>query len=209
MKKDIVSAVLGSTFFAIPYTLLSVAFAPSLIIGGAAFTASELVFSNSKKKETLKESNKSLYDKLFIAKKQNREITAMISKIENEETRNNLKEITATVAKIIDTIEYNPRKAKKNNNFFDYYMPVLLKIVKRYDDIENKRLISKDGKEFMSKADKMIKDTNNAFKTMLSNLYEEDINDADADMKVYNLMLKADGIVEDNVIMKGSDKDEE
>ena len=54
----------------------------------------------------------------------------------------------------------------------------------------------------------MISDTNTAFKTILSSLYQNDIIDADADMKVYNLMLKADGIAGDNLIMKGSDEDE-
>ena len=38
-------------------------------------------------------------------------------------------------------------------------------------------------------------------------LYQKDIIDADADMKVYDLMLKADGIVDDNLIMKGSGQD--
>ena len=61
----------------------------------------------------------------------------------------------------------------------------------------------------MAKADKMIADTKKAFETLLSNLYEKDIIDADADMKVYNIMLKADGIVDDNLIMKGSDQSEE
>ena len=60
----------------------------------------------------------------------------------------------------------------------------------------------------MTKADKMISDTNKAFETILSNLYQNDIIDADADMKVYDLMLKADGIVDDNLIMKGSDQSE-
>ena len=32
--------------------------------------------------------------------------------------------------------------------------------------------------------------------------------DSDADMKVYDMMLKADGIVDDNLIMKGRDEDE-
>ena len=32
--------------------------------------------------------------------------------------------------------------------------------------------------------------------------------DTEADMKVYDMMLKADGIVEDNLIMKGSEEDE-
>ena len=52
----------------------------------------------------------------------------------------------------------------------------------------------------MTKAEKVIKDTNKAFKTILSNLYQKDIMDTDADMKVYELMMKADGIVEDNII---------
>ena len=89
------------------------------------------------------------------------------------------------------------------DNFFDYYLPVLIKITTRYDEIENTRLTSKDEKSFMIKAEKIIKDTNRAFKTILSNLYQKDIMDTDADMKVYELMMKADGIVEDNNIKKG------
>ena len=53
----------------------------------------------------------------------------------------------------------------------------------------------------------MINDTKNAFDTILYSLYQKDIIDADADMKVYNLMMKADGIVEDS-ITKGSDNNE-
>ena len=60
----------------------------------------------------------------------------------------------------------------------------------------------------MKKADKMISDTGIAFESILSSLYQRDIIDADADMKVYELMMKADGIVGDNLLMKGSDTDE-
>ena len=51
----------------------------------------------------------------------------------------------------------------------------------------------------------MIKDTNAAYKQILSSLYQDDITDADADMKVYNLMLKADGMDPDNLLMKGDE----
>ena len=61
----------------------------------------------------------------------------------------------------------------------------------------------------MVKADKMISDTNKAFESILDSLYQSDIIDADADMKVYDLMLKADGIVDENPIMKGSEENEE
>ena len=202
-NKEITSAILGSTFFAIPYIGLSVALAPSLVIGGCAFLASELMFSGVKTKEKLKDTNKSLYQKVVEARKEEKQIKGLIPKVEKQETKQDLKEISETINKILEEVEKNPKKEKSLNNFFDYYLPVLIKITTRYDEIENTRLTSKDEKTFMVKAEKIIKDTNNAFKTILSNLYQKDIMDTDADMKVYELMMKADGIVEDNIIKKG------
>lgn len=199
-NKEITSALLGSTFFAIPYIGLSVALAPSLVIGGCAFVASELMFSGVKTKEKLKNTNKTLYQKVATARKEQKQIKTLIPKVENTETRENLKEINQTINKILEEVEKNPKKEKSLNNFFDYYLPVLIKITTRYDEIENTKLTSKDEKTFMTKAQNLIKDTNKAFKTILSHLYQKDIIDTDADMKVYELMMKADGIVEDNII---------
>ena len=199
-NKEVTSAILGSTFFAIPYIGLSVALAPSLVIGGCAFLASELMFSGIKTKEKLKNTNRSLYQKIMEAKKEQKQIKTLIPKVDDTETKQNLKEINETINKILEEVEKNPKKEKSLNNFFDYYLPVLIKITTRYDEIENTRLTSKDEKTFMTKAQNLIKDTNKAFKTILSNLYQKDIMDTDADMKVYELMMKADGIVEDNII---------
>ena len=208
-NKEVVSAIVGSAFFAVPYLGMSIALAPALAIGCVAFGASELVLSGVKGKDTLKNTNRDLYTKLNVAKKQNKEIVSLIPKVESLDTRKNLSSIHETVNKIISTIETKPKKAKQIDNFFDYYLPVLIKIVNRYDEVENQRLISKEGKEFMVKADKMIADTKKAFEQILASLYQNDIMDADAEMKVYNLMLKADGIAGDELIMIGSDDDEE
>lgn len=208
-NKEVVSALVGASFFAVPYLGLSIAIAPALAIGAAAFGASELVLSSFKSKETLKDTNRTLYQRVQDAKRQNKEILSLIPKVESGDTRKNLNEIHSTVDKILTTIENSPNKANRLNNFFDYYLPVLIKIVNRYDEVENQKLVSKEGKDFMKKADKMIEGTNNAFESILSSLYQKDIMDADADMKVYDMMLKADGITGDNLIMKGSDNDEE
>ena len=207
-NKDTVSALVGGLFFAIPYLGMSVALVPSLVIGGAAFAAGELVFSGIKTKPTLKNTNISLYKKIEFAKKQNKEIENLIPKVESEWTKTNLKEINDSVKKIISVVENNPKKEKRLNNFFDYYLPVLIKIVLKYDEIENQRLISSEGKSFLKKADKMIEETNKSFKLILSSLYQKDIMDSEAEMKVYDLMLKADGIVDDELIMKGSEENE-
>ena len=208
-NKEVVSAIIGSAFFAVPYVGMSIALAPALAIGCAAFGASELVLSGIKGKESLKDTDRELYNKIVKAKKQNREILDLVPKVESKETKKNLMEIYDTVIKILNTVQFNPKKAKKINNFFDYYLPVLIKIVSKYDEVENQKLKSQEGKDFLVKADKMIKDTNEAFSNILASLYQSDIIDADADMKVYDLMLKADGITGDNLIMKGSDDSEE
>ena len=201
--KDLVSAALGSAFFAVPYVALATPIIPAVAIGAAAFTASELVFSSFKPKETLKTTNITLYEKLTKAKRENKQIINLIPKIDSMEIRECLNHIHDTVDKIIKEIEKNPKKEKNIKNFFEYYLPVLVKITDRYDEIENQRLVSSEGKSFMKKADLMIKNTKDAFDTILASLYQKDIMDADAEMKIYDMMMDADGITSGNSIMKG------
>ena len=52
-SKQVISAIVGGAFFAIPYIGLSLGIAPALAIGVTAFTASELVLSGVKEKENL------------------------------------------------------------------------------------------------------------------------------------------------------------
>ena len=68
-NKEIISAVVGGVFFAVPYLGLSIALAPALAIGCGAFGASELVLSGIKPKETLKNTDRKSYLKVNNAKK--------------------------------------------------------------------------------------------------------------------------------------------
>lgn len=166
---------------------------PSLIIGVAAFGAGELLLGDNKKGNSLKDTDISLYEVLKTAKAQNDEILKMIPKIEDEGMRKDLNEIYDTVEKILYTVSTKPNKKKKLNNFFDYYLPVTLKILNKYDEIENQRLSSRDGEMFMTRAKNMISEMKEAFKKQLANLYQSDLVDADAELKVLDSMLKADG----------------
>lgn len=191
-NKEAISAVIGSTFFAVPYLALSIPIIPSVAIGAAAFCAGELLLDKEEKK-TLKESNNALYQTLQSAKKQNNHILEMITTIEDEEIKKNLNEINDAVNKIIKTVEKSPKKVKNIDSFFDYYLPVTVKIIDRYDEIENQNLSSADSKKFIKSTNKMVSDINLAFKKILNNLYQSEIIDTDAEMKVFNSMLKSEG----------------
>ena len=165
---------------------------PSIAIGACAYGAGELIL-HDKKPEKLKEQNRSLYDTLIDAKEKNRQLLEMIPKIESQDVKKSIKEINQTVNKIISTVEKKPDKYKSVRNFFDYYLPTTLNILTKYDDIENQSLSSKDSQKFMKKTEEMLEKINIAFKNQLSNLYQSDIVDTDAEIKVFDSMLKADG----------------
>ena len=190
-NKEVVSAAVGGIFFAVPYLALAVPIVPSLIIGAMAFGAGELVFDEAKL--TLKDTNRSLYDMLETAKKQNKHILDMIPRIEDETLKKQLNEIHESIAKIISTISKKPEKAKQTHNFFDYYLPITVKLVDRYDEIEDQKLSSSESKKFFQSTNKMIGEINKAYQKILANLYKKDIVDMDAEMKVFDTLLKADG----------------
>lgn len=148
---------------------------------------------HEKKKNTLQEKDPSLYEILIKSKEKNKQILEMKSKVESETLQKNIKEIYDTSEKIINTVEKEPKKYKKMSNFFGYYLPVTLNILKKYDEIENQNLTTKEGKQFLAQTEKMIAKINNAFKNQLSNLYQTDMIDTDAEIKVFDSMLKADG----------------
>ena len=121
-NQGVVSAIVGGTFFAIPYLGLALPFVPALAIGAAAFGATELIFSGTRKLDSLKETNRPLYDRIEKANKDNAFILSMIPKIDDNEVKSNLSEIHDTTSKIINVVTKNPGKEKSISNFFDYFI---------------------------------------------------------------------------------------
>ncbi len=205
--REIISGVVGATFFAVGYLGLSVALLPAAVMGAGAYVASELVMSTAKK-EIEKQEEKTFKDRIADARKKNKHIDDMTKEIDSEEVKEYMKDISKTTTKIINTIEKNELNNKTTNKFLDYYLPVCVNIIDRYDEIENQELTSKDSKKFMDSSIKMIKETSQAFKMILNNLYQKDIYNNEAEMKVYNQMLKSDGYNSDDLVVKDGDSDE-
>ena len=201
--KEAVSAVVGSAFFAIPYLALSFPLLPSASIGTGAFIAGELLLSSDEKNQIPTASVKKT---LESAKNESKDIYNMRNKIEDEDLKKHIINISTSANKIISTIEKEPKKIRKIANFFDYYLPVTLSIIKRYDEIENQNLSSQEMKEFISSTKLMLKSADEAFNKILERLYQNDMINIDADMKVFNSMLKADGYDDEEIIKEDNNE---
>lgn len=121
----------------------------------------------------------------------------IINKLENPEIIKDAKKICDTSNKIIETVQKNPNKIKNIRNFLNYYLPVTIKILERYDEIENQKMNTESTKKFMSSVEEMIKKIKEAFEEQLSNIYQTEMVDTDAELKVFESMLKSDGFLDE------------
>lgn len=205
MNKNIISSFVGAGFFAAGYLGLSLALPPALALGAASFVATELIVNGNKKRNEEKK-ELTFKENIDISRRNNKHIKEMIDKVEDTTVQSDLDSINKSTTKIIDFIEKNKLENKTSNKFFEYYLPVCVKIVDRYDEIENQKLTSNDSKKFMEDSKRIIKDTDKAFKKILNSLYQSDIVNAEVEMKVFNSILKADGY--DESILESGDESE-
>lgn len=198
MKKEyIYSCLLGGTFFAVPYLACGLAALPSAAIGIAAYGAGILIFRDKKKIDI--SDNLEIDDRIAIkkAKDLTTKMQNISKQLESPQLVKNVKSIVITTNKIIETVEKKPEKIKKVRNFLNYYLPVTMKILERYDEIENQKLNTKDSKKFMSSVEEMIAKIKTAFEEQLSNIYQTEMVDTDAELKVFESMLKSDGFLDE------------
>ena len=195
-KKYLYSSALGGAFFTVPYLALGISALPCAAIGIAAYTAGIFLFDDKQKIDI---SSISLGDKeaLNDAKEQVKKMNEVIYKLENPTLIDNAKKISHTSSQIIETVEKKPNKLKGIRNFLNYYLPVTLKILERYDEIENQKLNINSAKKFMASVEEMVEKIKDAFEKQLSNIYQEEIVDTDAELKVFETMLKTDGFVDE------------
>ena len=196
-KKYIYSAILGGTFFAVPYLALNIGILPSALIGIAAYGTGVYMGRGNKKDIDLANDGENMYNIIKSAKEMTIEIKNVSKKIEDESLVQNINEIYELSNKIIDTLSRKPEKLRQVHNFLNYYLPVTLKILNRYDEIENQKLNTKESQKFMETVEGLIIKIKKAFKEQLNNMYQSVIIDTDAEMKVFEGMLKADGFIDE------------
>ena len=204
-NRYILSSVIGGAFFASSYLALNLGIIPSVAIAGISFAASALATKGSSL-DDLGQKNLSAYKLLLEDSKKNvGKLKQIIPSIDNESIKNDVIEISKTSEKIINRLEKTPEKISQATNFLNYYLPITLKIMSKYEEIENEKLTSVEVKNFMKRISSLISNIKNAFDTQLNNLYSTDMVDIDAEMKVFEKVLKTDGLLGEKIKTKEGD----
>lgn len=207
----IISVVIGILCFCLLYIGLDLNIIFSIVISIILYFSCTMILN--KKDETQEKVNIELieYEKVYseaisIIKK----IDKLENEIENDSIKNNIKNICDTSNKIVTSLKENPKKTKQVRKFIDYYLPFTLNILNQYNTIEDQELTSKESVEFMSRVEQMLDRVKDACEKQLNNMYEVDLLNTNADIKVFETMLKSDGLVDDNMnIIKVEEKEGE
>lgn len=137
-----------------------------------------------------------------------KKISEYESLIDKKEIKQNIKDICKLSTDIINVAKEKKKEASVKK-FINYYLPFTLKILNEYNDLEDKKLSSRESKKFMNNVEALTEKIKLACEKTLDSLYEGDMLNTNAEIKVFEGMLKSDNLVDDNMNIKiGSGKSE-
>ena len=156
-------------------------------------------------KEEVKTETKKETRKLSKAQSYISEINSLNVDIQKEEIKSGLYQTCALLKQIDLSADQNDDD--KIHKLYDYYLPILLKILKNYRTLLEVSKGSDDFKECESQLIKTIVLINEALKTINESLHEDDYMDLSADITTLQSLLKKDGLVRSGTIYEGSGED--
>lgn len=209
-KRYIVSGLLGGGFFAASYLALSLPIIPASLTAVAAFASGLLMFKDGYSIDDLGEKNQESYRKLLEDSHNNlKALKKVKSQISDIIIEKHITNIIDSTEKIIKVLHEKPNKIASASKFLNYYLPVTIRILERFDEIYDQKLTSDSSKEFLDRIRNMIINIEEAFDNQLNNLYNDELIDTNAEIKVFEAMLKEDGLLGNSILInKDGDIDE-
>ena len=172
----------------------------SIFISLGSYYALTLIFNRNEVLQERIDLERLEYEQLTAqASNTIKQIKGLEGKIENPGIQSNIYQICETSDKILLSLKEKPKKMKQVRKFVDYYLPFTLKILDQYDRVENQSLTSQESIDFMERVERMLGRVKMACEAQLNNMYDLDIIDTNADIKVFETMLKTDGLVDNNM----------
>lgn len=168
-------------------------------------------YLNLKNQQIAKESNnEKLNEEIYDSEKEEIESTIKIGRSYIEQIksiRNDLckEEIAVKLDKlgniatqILSQVEKNPNKIQEVNKFINHYLPITIKLINSYKDINNQVVQGENIENAKNEIEKSIDLINSAFENLLDDLFEDVVLDVSTDISVLKTLFKQEGLVEDD-----------
>lgn len=112
------------------------------------------------------------------------ELRKIYDKIQSELVRDNLKKIIIISDNIYKEVALNSEKLYKIRRFNDYYIITIEKILNQYITLKENKIVTEEAKELCLKIESFIENSSNSLKKIYNSLFDNEIIDIDAEMKV-------------------------
>ena len=102
--------------------------------------------------------------------------------------------IERLTAQIFDCVRKNPKKLRQIRQFLNYYLPTTIKLMEQYVTLQNQSLKTENITEGMQKIEDLLDKVIIAFQRQLDALFEADVVDITADIRVMEQMMASEGL---------------
>lgn len=102
--------------------------------------------------------------------------------------------IERLTAQIFDCVRKNPKKLSQIRQFLNYYLPTTIKLMEQYVTLQNQSLKTENITDGMQKIEDLLDKVIIAFQRQLDALFEADVVDITADIRVMEQMMASEGL---------------
>ena len=129
-----------------------------------------------------------------------RHLRNLNDRIEGEAISGKLYRLENLLKEIFDRVQEHPEQMRRMHKLMDYYLPTMLKLVEQYAEFDEVSSPGEDILEAKKEIEKTLDMINQAFVTLLNNLFQDAVFDASADAQVLQTMLAKEGLTESDFV---------
>lgn len=164
-------------------------------------------YLNLKKEQIARESNKEEVDNsvkseiestIKVGRNYIKQIKAIRHELYREEIATKLDKLANIADQILNQVEKNPKKTTEVNKFINHYLPVTIKLINSYKELNNQLVQGENINKAKIEIEKSIDLINDAFENLLDDLFEDVVLDISTDISVLKTLFKQEGLSDED-----------
>ncbi|WP_294375073.1 5-bromo-4-chloroindolyl phosphate hydrolysis family protein [uncultured Clostridium sp.] len=109
-----------------------------------------------------------------------------------------LSELEELTRNIMNNVKNNPQKLPLVKKFFNHYLPISLKLINSYKELDEQTIEVENIKRAKKEIENSLSLINTAFKRLLDDLFEDVVMDVSSDISVLETLFSQEGLTEDD-----------